>query len=171
MKILFWFTYRKYIYICLTLIWIGVIFSFSLQPSSKSEVLSDGEGQIILEHSSSETLESSEAWTESQWTHFHKVIRKCGHLAEFFVLGILMILMMNAVQVKYEKVFAFLACVLVAVCDETIQLFIPGRVGMLADVILDSIGSLASIMVYFVFYSISFKSFSYNKPAVIQNGR
>ena len=100
-----------------------------------------------MENAPGETLEASESWTSSQWKLFHRVIRKCGHFAEFFVLGIFMILLMKAMLVRYAKSFAFLGCVLAASCDETIQLFVPGRAGMLADVILDSIGSMCSIIV------------------------
>jgi len=137
---------KKYIYGILTAIWIGVIFSFSLQIADKSTMLSDGVGELILENTSSQLLEESSLWGEMEWKLFHTVIRKCGHFAEFFVLGSLMILTIKQTNVHHKRMISVFLCVLVASVDETIQLFVPGRAGMIADVILDSVGSVMGLM-------------------------
>lgn len=136
---------KKYIYGILTVMWIGIIFSFSLQVADKSTMLSDGVGELILEHASFETLEESGLWTELEWKIFHTIIRKCGHFAEFFILGILMMLTMNQSKYNRKHIIGIVLCTLVATMDETIQLFVPGRAGMLIDVILDTFGSAVGL--------------------------
>ncbi len=53
------------------------------------------------------------------------VLRKCAHFAEYAVLG---------------------ALTAAALCDETIQLFVPGRSGQIADVWLDTAGYLTGAL-------------------------
>lgn len=139
--------YKKYIFFIPTFLWMMFIFSFSLQPASKSELLSDGIGVVILEHSSTELREESDTWSYIEWRTFHRVIRKCGHLAEFFVLGTLMFINLQQTHVVHKKGGALILCAIVASIDETIQLFVPGRAGMIADVMLDCFGSLMGIWI------------------------
>lgn len=144
---------KKVIYRIITAIWICIIFSFSLQVADKSTVLSDGVGELILEHASTETINESRLWTESEWKLFHKIIRKCGHFAEFFVLGILMMLNMYQSKFKRKYITGIFLCMLVALTDETIQLFVPGRAGMITDVILDMFGSIVGMYSYILISS------------------
>ena len=145
---------KKVIYRIITAIWICIIFSFSLQVADKSTVLSDGVGELILEHASTETVKASRFWTESEWKLFHKIIRKCGHFAEFFVLGILMMLNMYQSKFKRKYITGIFLCMLVALMDETIQLFVPGRAGMITDVILDMFGSIVGMYSYILISSL-----------------
>ena len=138
---------KKYIYGILIVIWICIIFSFSLQASDKSSLLSDGVGALILEHASSETIQNSQSWTKWEWNMFHTVIRKCGHFAEFFILGILMMLNMNLTKVHKKYLIGIFLCMIVASMDESIQLFVPGRAGLITDVMLDTFGSVVGLFV------------------------
>ena len=136
---------KKTIYGILTVIWIAIIFSFSLQVADRSTVLSDGVGELILENGSSQMLEESNLWSEAEWKLFHKIIRKCGHFAEFFILGMLMMMTMKQTGFYCKKWICFFLCVIVASIDETIQLFVPSRAGMITDVILDTCGSIVGM--------------------------
>ena len=136
---------KKYIYGLLTVCWICIIFSFSLQPADESLQLSDGVGMLILKYVFSELLEVSNSWTEAEWSIFSTVIRKCAHFTEYFVLGVLMMLTVKETKLPRKYVIGFVLCVLVASIDETIQLFVPGRAGMIRDVMLDSVGSTVGI--------------------------
>lgn len=137
---------KKYIYGILTTFWICIIFSFSLQPADQSQQLSDGVGMLILKYILSELLEMSNSWSEMEWSIFSTVIRKYAHFTEYFVLGVLMILTVKHTKLPRKHVIGFVLCVLVASADETIQLFVPGRAGMITDVMLDSIGSLTGLL-------------------------
>lgn len=141
----------------ITLFWICVIFSFSLQPASKSEVLSDGVGQMILEYSSEETIEKADSWSLVEWKMFHKLVRKAAHFTEFFILGICMILALDDTKVINKSMIGILLCMLVASMDESIQLFVPGRAARIMDVMIDSFGSITGIAAVTLIKSIVWK--------------
>ena len=84
----------------------------------------------------------------------HGLLRKIGHFAEFFSLGIWLTWFFG--MVKGGKWRCFLlplgAGLLVACADETIQLFVPGRAGMITDVGIDMLGcTLAIVLINFVY--------------------
>lgn len=74
----------------------------------------------------------------------HLAIRKLGHLAEFALLGFWLML---SLRVYTKRLFAFLAWpmligLVVAVIDEFIQSFIPGRSSQVSDILIDFAGLL-----------------------------
>ena len=104
------------------------------------------------------------------------IIRKCAHFAEYFVLGLLArqtVVAWRDVRASSRdgaKLSAhmagsstsapaaapplaagvlapFLLGFLVAAIDENIQLYVPGRSGMVTDVLLDSAGVLCAVLV------------------------
>lgn len=142
---------KKHLYIFLTCLWICMIFSFSLQSGEDSGQISSGFGAWLVEHVFSIFSDMFESMSVEQMDIFHLIIRKCAHFAEFFVLGVLMIQTLMQTKVVHKAGIGMLLCILVAVTDETIQLFVPGRAGMFRDVLLDSSGSLAGIVIsYFL---------------------
>ncbi len=82
----------------------------------------------------------------------HTAVRKLGHLAEFANLGFWSLL---ALRVYTKRLFAHISwpllfCLGVAVCDEFVQLYVPGRSSEVRDVIIDFAGSLAGAAVALV---------------------
>lgn len=73
------------------------------------------------------------------------VLRKCAHFAEYAVLGAL-----TAAALRTSAHFSWPRALLpgpfAALCDETIQLFVPGRSGQIADVWLDTAGYLTGAL-------------------------
>jgi VanZ family protein len=69
------------------------------------------------------------------------VLRKLAHLAEYAVLGALLL---RAVGMRVP---ALLAGVAYAVSDEIHQTFVPGRQGSVLDVLIDSAGVVIGILV------------------------
>lgn len=65
------------------------------------------------------------------------IIRKLAHFSEYAVLGVLA---RRAGDAAARTRAVLLACVLVPVLDETIQLFVPGRSGNPRDVFIDLAG-------------------------------
>lgn len=150
----------------ITILWICLIFSFSIQSGDKSELVSDNVGNLIIEHSSSEVSDKFESMSVIEWKYFYRLIRKCAHFTEFFVLGIFMIMTLRQIQVEHKKSIGFALCSLVAVMDETIQLFVSGRSGQWTDVLLDSFGGLTGICVSLIcirFFVANPSSSAYNK--------
>lgn len=84
---------------------------------------------------------------QEQLEFWHFLLRKTGHFSEYLILGVLSMLTLVQTELRYRKVTALGVCVLVASVDETIQLFVSGRSGQVADVVLDGCGAMAGIAV------------------------
>ncbi len=87
----------------------------------------------------------------------HLFVRKMGHFAEYTAIG--MLLMSCAYSFNRIKPYKYYSQILfvglfTAVCDETIQLNVEGRAGMVADVLLDFSGVLTGAVVMLIFYTI-----------------
>lgn len=82
------------------------------------------------------------------------IVRKCAHFAEYFVLGVLLYSTAHAFadKIKRKLTVVLLSGVSVAVIDEIIQVFSPGRACQISDVILDFCGViLATVIMVLIF--------------------
>ena len=82
-------------------------------------------------------------------------IRKIAHALEFAMLGMTSIAMLGILgRIKASTtVYAAFMVLLVAVTDETIQLF-TNRGASVADIVLDFAGGIAGILIALIFYGI-----------------
>ena len=138
------------IFLILTICWIGVIFSFSLQPADVSSEMSSGLGKKILETFVPELLEELETLSGEQLGLMHHLLRKCAHFAEYFLLGVLVMLTLLQTILKKNVGMGIGLSMLVATVDETIQRFVPGRSGQVTDVLLDTLGASVGILLVYV---------------------
>ena len=76
------------------------------------------------------------------------IVRKCAHVSEFFILGILVINLVSKYNVKHIYLISFIICVLYASSDEFHQLFVPGRSGQVTDVLIDLIGVVLGLLIF-----------------------
>lgn len=81
-------------------------------------------------------------------------IRKMAHFLEYFILGGLACLALYAHGFHFGALWALPIPVIVGAIDETIQHFVPGRVGSVRDVLLDSGGGAAGVAAGVVFLMI-----------------
>ncbi len=87
----------------------------------------------------------------------HHFVRKLAHFTEYTAIGMLLVGCAYSFDRKrpyryYSQVlFAGLAT---AVCDETIQLNVPGRAGMITDILLDFSGVLTGAILMLLVYTI-----------------
>ena len=123
----------------ITIVWILVIFSFSLQSGEESGKLSGGIVAWVVD------LLFPENFAHVEMVHF--LIRKAAHFTEYFILGVLLSLTVREAKWSRPLLAPWLLGTLVACCDETIQLFSAGRAGMITDVMLDSSGVFTGCMV------------------------
>lgn len=115
-----------WVWLLLTAVWIGVIFWHSSRIAS----VSDAESRGLLYY-----VQKLLPWMTNN------LLRKCGHFAEFFVLGVLLTGTFR--RLKNFILLKPLACaIFVALCDETIQLFVPGRSGNVRDLWIDLGGAV-----------------------------
>ena len=116
----------------LSVLWIAVIFSFSLQSGDESGKLSGGIVAWIV------GLFFPEDFAHIELAHF--LVRKAAHFTEYFILGVLLSSTVREAKWKRILLASWLMGTCVACCDETIQLFSDGRAGQVTDVMLDSSG-------------------------------
>ena len=132
---------KQYVWIIVTCIWIGIIFSFSLQPGEISGDLSESFLIRILAMFSPELLNKPE-----QMEILHTVLRKCAHFSEYFILGIFSSQIFFQKGTKKRCLFGMFLSLAVAFVDESIQYFVPERAAKILDVMLDGTGALIGIL-------------------------
>lgn len=131
----------------ITLLWVAVIFSFSLQPADTSSQLSLGVGHWLIELLPEAFADKLLSMPQEQLEFLHTLLRKVGHFAEYLILGVLSMFTVLQTELRHKKWVALGFCVLVASVDETIQLFVSGRSGQVSDVVLDLVGALCGILI------------------------
>jgi len=129
----------------MTLLWVAVIFSFSLQPGEVSGDISGSFLRKVLEWFAPGVFEQLETMPQEQLELWHTVLRKCAHFTEFAVLGVLCSLTLLQTKVSRRGLSAMAFCFAVAASDETLQLFVDGRAGRVMDVMIDGTGALVGI--------------------------
>lgn len=79
------------------------------------------------------------------------VVRKSAHMIIYFILGFTLCSLFFEFNITLKKIllFSILICFFYACSDEIHQSFISGRDGNFLDVIIDSIGYLFGIFLYF----------------------
>ena len=136
---------KRWVFLVLTLLWMLVIFMMSSQSADDSTATSIHVGETIGEY----FVPGYREWPPEEQVEFavniDHPVRKAAHATEYTILGILLFLTCRdsfGMNLKDSFKTAFLAGVFYAATDEFHQLFVPGRAGMISDVLLDSIGVL-----------------------------
>ena len=146
----------------LTFLWTLFIFSMSLKPAEDSSEISKGTLNALL-NTFSPVIESVFGeLTDEKIDFLHNLLRKAAHFTEFFILGGIAFCFTNELKIKLSRfkniwLFALLYGMVVAVADETIQLFVAGRAGRIFDVIIDTSGVVAAIIVLKIILSLASK--------------
>jgi len=141
---------KKILLLTATILLMILIFVFSAQPAEESTELSNGAGAFVCrlfipgfqELSPSEQMQHIEG--------IDHAIRKTAHGTEYCILGILCAATLLAWIKKSRKLLlcsGFLIAVLYSVTDEIHQSFVPGRACMFTDILIDSAGALAGVLV------------------------
>jgi VanZ family protein len=84
----------------------------------------------------------------------HDIIRKCGHVVEYFIFGVLLFRAIRAPGRGWDLRWAFLAILIAALyasSDEIHQIFVPSRGASIWDALLDTgAASVAQFVVWMV---------------------
>ena len=133
-------------------LWALFIFVNSMQTGNESGQMSGSVTEMINDalHSISPSLSVG-----------HLFVRKTAHFCEFALLALLFCLAFKATLVVSDGerlpikricfvLLAFPSATAVAAIDETIQLFVEGRVGSVVDVLIDSSGAACATLVFFL---------------------
>lgn len=130
---------KKIIKTILWFAWLILIFCLSNENGTQSSSLSNG----ILLHIAKFLKVSDTDWFLKT---FSFIIRKAAHFSEYFTLYILTIECFKEYKVNHLVLISIIFCVIYASFDEFHQLFIDGRCGQFKDVLIDSSGSLCSLL-------------------------
>ena len=92
----------------------------------------------------------------------HIVFRKIGHFSEYAAFGFSLCFMIHSIDAFSAKessnAYCFTAAsvlgVLYAFSDEIHQLYVPGRAGMLTDVLIDSCGVIFGVSIFILVLTI-----------------
>ena len=138
----------------LVLVWMGVIFFFSHQPSVQSEHISGGFcGQIVSGADKIFDLQLTQAEKDDIAERIEFPVRKAAHMTEYAVLSLLLSAFYRGIlrNGRYWYPASLVTAALYAGTDEIHQLFIPGRSGEFRDVCIDSAGAaLGLLILYFI---------------------
>lgn len=94
----------------------------------------------------------------------HLIVRKGAHFSEFAALAFVMYLLLRTYPLKMFGLFSWLGATLYAVTDEIHQLFVGERAGSIKDVMIDSCGAAAGVLVAFVLVYWKLKRLSKRNP-------
>jgi VanZ family protein len=140
---------RSIMFIILTILWICVIFSFSMQNGEVSSQLSGGIVEKLVEWICPDGFEHTDL--------LETLIRKGAHFTEYFILGVLLSVTVREAKGSRPVLLLWELGTVVACCDETIQLFSDGRAGQITDVMLDSSGVLVGCVALYVLIRVKSK--------------
>lgn len=125
---------RLAIVVCTLLIW-----SNSLRNADQSSAQSGALFALLQPHLAPFGLDGALG---------HTLLRKAAHMTEYAVLGLLWSgeLAKAGGRITFKRAaLRWQTCVLTALADETVQLFVPGRSGQVQDVWIDGVGALLAV--------------------------
>lgn len=125
------------------------IFCFSAQDAEQSGSISKMIAEKCVEFFNSLTGGHwSRDFMESLTTYFEHPVRKLAHFAEYACMGVLLYIIWSQwLSVRKRLCLLILLWVfLSAALDELHQWFVPGRYASLADVLLDTCGGAAGML-------------------------
>lgn len=155
------------VFVLLMILWMGGIFAFSSRSGSESADDSYFVGTMVGEL----FVPGFDDWSVQEQQEFAQKIdypvRKTAHATEYAILGILAAGVCiptsvrksggraapgknrnsRSVKIGRELLLPWGIAAVYAATDEFHQLFVPGRSGQLSDVILDSTGALAGLLI------------------------
>jgi VanZ family protein len=130
--------------------WPAILWALVISAFSTAVFTSDNTGNFIipilrffLPHASAETL-----------VFLHHIIRKCGHLTEYFILSMLILRGIRAGEKGLYLRWVLVTILIVAgyaALDEYHQSFVPGRTAAVGDVLIDTTGGIAAQIVASLF--------------------
>ena len=125
-------------WLILSILWIAVIYIFSAFSGEVSTVQSQSVWEVLR------TI-----WPDLS----HSAVRSVAHCLEYFILGWFALGMyFNAPNFKLSKPLLF--CLLVALIDETLQLYVSGRASEVMDVWLDFSGAFVGVLIFWGIFAL-----------------
>ena len=135
---------HKRVWTGITILWMIVIFVMSSRNSELSSADSGSVSFLILRLFYPGFMELPEAAKEALLLSISYPVRKCAHATEYAILGVLLCKRLS--MEKWGAALLFAA--LYAVTDEVHQYFVPGRSCQITDMLIDTAGAAAGILLF-----------------------
>ena len=91
--------------------------------------------------------------SEATFNLIHNPLRELMHSIEFLVFGLLLFNVLVDFKAKHPMIICFTVSLIYAILDEVHQLYVPGRAFEALDIMLDAVGIIVAILMYFNFIS------------------
>lgn len=132
--------FKRVIYTVLSILIVALIFAQSLKSGDASS--NDSGHLVAILNNLASLFGFGEPFTDS-------IVRTCAHFTEFFVLSVSLMLMYRAYYCKLlrNSTLSVVTASVVAVCDETLQLFSEGRAFEITDIFIDICGAVSSVII------------------------
>jgi VanZ family protein len=134
-----------------------IIYSFSAKPVDNSNESSLSIASTILSAYENiiDPIQKQEVRMDILESINH-VVRKGAHFTEYAVLAISLIIHLLAWKFQGMKLFTISVAIsaVYAATDEFHQTFVPGRAGMMKDVLLDTMGAATGALLFLLFLGV-----------------
>lgn len=127
------------------IVWMAVIFSMSAQTVEQSRDTSTEVTKEVAPSVVPDYVELTESEKKDAVAELDIVVRKLAHFSEFALLGALLCIALTETRaqgsgVAVAALLASLIASLYAAGDELHQLFVPGRIALFKDYLIDTAG-------------------------------
>ena len=153
--------YRKVLLPVVTVLWMSMIFWFSAAPAEESTDMSLSAGSVVARILNPDFNKLTESEQKAFVEKIEHPVRKSAHAGEYSLLGILFMGSLGAYGIdgRRRAIAAWICTTAYAATDELHQLVVAGRSCQVSDVVLDSTGAAAGILLYIaVFWIVGHKT-------------
>lgn len=142
----------KKIAVLVCILWMGFIFHMSSNTGVISNNQSHKVSQFIEKRSTK--IDSEIKHNKINFTELNYIVRKNAHAFEYIFLAIFVGSALCAYNLKGKGaiICILFICLFYAVTDEFHQMFVPGRSSMVSDVLIDFLGSIIGMGIYYLLY-------------------
>ncbi len=139
----------KILFLCLSIALAVTIFLFSAEPATESADRSTGLAEVVLSLCFPAWNELPQGEQEALLAKADHLLRKTAHFCVYAALGLCICLTSLGFLAKryVHALRSLIIGALYALSDEVHQAFVPGRGPGIGDVLIDSAGALAGILV------------------------
>ncbi|MFI3253434.1 MAG: VanZ family protein [Eubacteriales bacterium] len=147
----------------------GVLFYFSGQSLEKSDSISSGFTQNIIESESVQSVIDTERFEVDQdlWDTFHIFLRKSAHFCLFFLYGFGWVALLCHKNMKKGILLTFLISFLTGAANEYHQYLGGTRTAKITDVMIDTAGGITGALAYAILLFLIQKYWKKSKSTAI----
>ncbi len=142
----------RYLLWALVVLWLAVLFIMSGQSAEESSTLSGGVIEVFASVFNPSFKDMDVTERAVFVDQLQGVVRKFAHYLSYLLLGVLVTAAMwtYTFGLRRKLVWSFLFGFLYAVVDEVQQYFVPGRSMQFGDVLIDSLGIVTGITIFYL---------------------